>query len=171
MARVRSIILFVLLSAGTACASSSSASPEQAREPCLLSSADSAYISGGPLYRDCAVDTPAKALSTRLTYTPSTRPNTRPQPGVTCYAAEVQFVVGLDGRPELETVRLVRTNDASLGQSLVQSVAGFRYSPARRDGVTVRQIVNERRAVALSVTVTSSASGRPARPALPPRCS
>ena len=170
MTRVPLIVLFVLLSAGTACASHSFDSPAQTRQACLLSSADSAYISGVPLYRECAVDTPAQAISTRLNYDPSTRSNTRPQPGITCHTAEVQFVVGLDGRPESETVRLVRANDTSLGQSLIQSVLGWRYSPARRGGVPVRQIVTERRAVAVSVMVTSSNSGPPSRPALPPRC-
>ena len=171
MTRLTAISLFTLLNAATACASGSSADPEQARQPCLLSSADSAHISGGPLYRECAVDTPVKALSTPLNYNPSTRPSTPPRPGTTCYTAEVRFVVGPDGRPEPETVRLVRTNDSSIGQSLVQSVHGWRYSPALRGGVPVRQIVSVRRTVALAVVTTSSASGRPSRSALPPRCS
>lgn len=166
---VRSTVLFVLLYAAAACASSS-AVDRKAGQPCLLSSADSAYVSGGPLYRECAVDTPARVLSNQLNYNPSIRPSTRSRAGVTCYEAEVKFVVGADGRPEPETVRLVRTNDTVLGQSLVQSVPGWRYSPARHGGVPVRQIVNERRTIALAVTVTSSTSGGPPRPAVPPRC-
>jgi hypothetical protein len=171
MTRVKLMGLFVILAALTACASSPPPSREQARAQCMLTAADSAYIAGGPLYRDCAVDSPAKALANRLNYDPSARPDPRPQPGTRCYAADVTFVVGPDGRPEPETVRLVRSNDAHLGQSLVRSVADWRYSPALRDGVPVRQIVQERRAVAVAVSVVSSASGRPARPPAPPRCS
>lgn len=152
-----------------ACASSPR-EPGQARA-CALTAADSAHLARGPLFRECGVDTPAKAIANKLIYTPSLGAGTRPSPGVTCYAAEVEFVVGVDGRPEPETIRLVRTNDAALGQSLVASAAGWRYTPARVDGVLVRQIVSERRGIALQVAVVGSGGNSPARSALPPRCS
>ena len=158
---------FGLLAALTACASNPA---RQAGEDCALTSTDSSYIGGAPLYLECAVDTPAEAVSSRLIYDPPTRAASPPQPGVTCHTAEVEFVVGVDGRPELRTMRLVRTDDHTLGQALLRSVPGWTYSPALLGGGTVRQLVRERRAVVVAVTVTSSGGGPPPRPAIPLRC-
>jgi hypothetical protein len=148
-----------------ACASNPA---QSAGGDCTLSAADSAHASVAPVYRDCAVDTPAKAIIAPLNFSPAT--GVRTAPGVTCYRAEVRFVVGVDGRPEAGTVQLVRTNLSSLGHSLLQSVPGWQYAPAVRDGVPVRQIVQESRAVASVVTVTTSGSGSPPRPPAPPTC-
>jgi hypothetical protein len=163
---MRSLYLLATLCAAAlaACASN----PAQSARECTLSAADSAYASVAPVFRDCAVDTPAKAIIAPLNFTPPA--GVRPSPGVTCYRAEVRFVVGVDGRPEAGTVQLVRTNLSSLGHSLLQSVPGWQYAPAVRDGVPVRQIVQESRAVASVVTVTTSGSGSPPRPPAPPTC-
>jgi hypothetical protein len=127
------------------------------------------FIAGGPLFRECGVDTPARAVETPFDYRPSVRMEPRPQAGVTCYEAEIRFVVGLDGRPEPETIQLIRANNPALGQSLVRSVATWRYSPARLQGMPVRQIVTERRGVGVRVTVSRDGTP-PSRPALAPRC-
>jgi hypothetical protein len=148
-----------------ACASNPTRSSQAA---CTLSDADSVYASSGPVYRDCAVDTRAKAVATPVDYTPPA--GGRPQPGVVCYTAEVQFVVGVDGQPEPGSARLVRSNESSLGQSLLQSVPGWRYSPALLDGTPVRQIVRESRGVAVAVTVTRGSQGSASRPRVPPSC-
>jgi hypothetical protein len=148
-----------------ACASNP---PASKRAECALSPADSVYAQIGPVYRDCAVDTPARALATPIDYRPPT--DLRTQPGVTCYTADVQFVVGTDGRPEEGSARLVRTNESNLGQSLLESVTGWRYSPALLDDSPVRQIVRETRAVAVAVTVTRSPAGTAPRPNMPPSC-
>jgi hypothetical protein len=165
--RVVAILLSLAAGAITACASSQT---RHATEECMLTSADSSFIAGRPLYLGCAVDEPAKPLSSRIDYSSVPRPPERPQPGVTCYAAEVKFVVGADGRPEPSTIRLIRTNDHTLGQALLQSVPGWMYSPAVLDGTPVRQLVSERRAVAVAISVTSTRGDAPVRPALPPRC-
>ncbi len=78
-------------------------------------------------------------------------------------------MVGTDGRPEPGTVRLLRSNDSALGLALLQSVPEWTYEPARREGAPVRQLVRERRSVALAVTVTSSRE-RQALPRRPPSC-
>jgi hypothetical protein len=148
-----------------ACASNPSRS---AQANCTLSTADSVYARVGPVYRDCAVHTQAKPLATPLNYTPPA--GLRPQRGVTCYTAEVQFVVGVDGRPEEGSARLVRSTESALGQSLMQSLPDWRYSPATRDGAPVRQIVRESRGVAVAVMVTSTSQGAPPRPTVPPSC-
>lgn len=155
---------FILATA--ACASSPA---RTAGDACALSPADSAYVTGSPLYLECAVDTPAEAVTAPIDYVPASVP-LRPQPGVTCYTAEVQFVVGTDGRPEPETVRLLRTNDSSLGLALLQGVPAWKYKPARREGVPVRQLVRERRSIALAVTVSSSRHSRPSTARGRPPC-
>lgn len=151
----------------TACASNPAS---KAASDCVVASADSSYIGAVPLYLECSVDKPAEVVTSPLDYRPEI-PTARPRPGVTCYTAEVQFVVGADGRPERGTERLVRTNERALGEALLQSVAGWRYTPAMLDGNPVRQLVRERRGVALAVTVSTGRGGQPRRPALPPHCS
>ena len=152
----------------TALAACASKQAGSARANCTLAAADSVYARSAPVYRDCAVDRPAQPVTTPVNYTPPS--GGRTQPGVTCYTAEVQFVVGVDGRPERGTTRLVRTNEPSLGNSLLQSIEGWRYSPAMLEGRPVRQIVRVSRSVAVAVTVTSSSQGSPPRPTRPPSC-
>lgn len=160
------ILLASSILATAACASSPA---RTASDGCALGPADSAYTAGSPLYLECAVDTPAEVVAAPIDYVPASRPLPA-RPGVTCYTAEVQFVVGMDGRPEPETVRLLRTNDSALGLALLQGVPAWRYKPARRDGMPVRQLVRERRSIALAVTVSSSRQSRPSTPRGRPAC-
>jgi guanidinobutyrase len=57
-------------------------------------------VGGGPVYRDCAVDTKAKRItSPRVDYRPS-------RPGNNCYAVEFQVVVDTMGKPEVGTAEI-----------------------------------------------------------------
>jgi hypothetical protein len=94
-------------------------------------------------------------------------PSTASRSAARCYAAELQFVVGVDGVPEMETARVVTTTNPSFAEAVLASVGQWRYAPARRDSVAVRQIVRERRAISIVVAPVSSAD-RPPAPA--PRC-
>lgn len=161
MKRLLAFTAIVLAATASACASTGSSGAD---EPCLLTSSDSAYIGDAALYLDCSVDQPAEPLSTRVSYEPSLS-GSRPQPGVSCYSAEIQFVVGMDGRPERDTIRLLRTNNPTLGQALRHSAQDWTYSPAILEGRPVRQLVRVQRGVAVSVRARGSG-----RPALPPRC-
>lgn len=169
--RTAAVPTLALLATLTACASSPA---RQSADDCAVPVTDSSSVAGGAVYPECAVDTPAESVSARLVFDPSSRVAATPRPGVTCYAAEVEFVVGADGHPEEGTVRLLRTDDHAFGQALLRSVPGWTYSPAVLDGRPVRQLVRERRAtaIAVTVTVTSSTGGPPPspRPPRPPRC-
>ena len=133
----------------------------------MLSASDSAYLKGGTVFRDCAVDQPARQMG-RETPIPFT-PSTTPRAGTTdCYYAEVEFVVSATGVPETETVTLGRTNDSSFGQAVLASVSSWRYRPADKGGAPVRQIVRERKVAAVAVTV--SRAGQRSPPPPPPNC-
>jgi hypothetical protein len=131
--------------------------------PCALEPADSAFVRGQPLYRDCSVDRPAKPVMTRVNFSPPVQP----QRGTTCFSAEVQFVVGADGRPEKDTIRLVNSGADDFSNAVLAAVPSWQYTPAMRDGQPVRQVVRQRSMGAVTV-VTSP--GRGAVPPRPPNC-
>jgi hypothetical protein len=150
-----------------ACASSSGAISTR---DCVLAPADSVYMATAAVYHDCAVDTPAKAITNRVEFTPSMNSVSPPRPGTsTCYFAEIQFVVGTDGRPEKDTIRLLRGTEP-FARAVVESVPAWLYSPAMFDGAPVRQIVRERRTAALAVAVVSTSQARPPATSSPPNC-
>lgn len=156
----RSIMLIVIpLALATACSSSREGS---ASRGCELSAADSVFIRDQPLFRSCAVDRAVKAVHTRVEIPTGTSLS-----GQTCFVAEVQFVVGTDGRPEAGTVRLIRGGGDAYGNAVLASAPGWVYTPATRGGIPVRQLVRERRVLALRVT-RSDASGAMVRSSTPP---
>jgi hypothetical protein len=130
---------------------------------CAADPRDSIYAATGLVYRDCAVDTKAKRISRdiHVDFQP-------PQP-TGCYSAELEFVVGSDGRPELSTVRTLDTNNQALAQAVRASLSEWRYEPALRDGAPVRQIVVDRYAAVTSV-VTMPARSTPRTPPRAPSC-
>ena len=114
---------------------------------CQLSASDSTYLQGGPVYRDCAVDTRARLLDERVT--PDFQPSSPQTSGRQCYSAVIEFVVDTAGIAEVETARVARTNDQSFADALIRMVPRLRYHPARKNDMPVRQIVQFSRAVAL----------------------
>ena len=154
-----------LLAVAGACA----ASPEGgSRRDCALAADDSVYVGAQPLYRDCAVDRAARPVAMRVDFTPPMPMPTRP--GTTCYSAEVQFVVGADGRPERNTIRLVTSPGADgFSDAVLRAVPNWVYTPAVRDGVPVRQVVRARPIAATAVVAVPAGQGRPATPP-PPNC-
>jgi hypothetical protein len=135
-----------------ACASGGGA---KRSESCGLRTSDSTFLARGPVYRDCAVDRRATATSTR---NPDFRP---PSYRTTCYYANVEFVVDPTGHVEEGTPRVVSTNETSLGQALLDVVPSWRYEPAQLNGVPVRQIVTEHRAIGVGTVVVPKGSGPP----------
>ena len=150
--------LFLLLGSVQAC---STATTSANGEDCRMAPADSALLAGGPVYLECAVERPAEALYRDVQVAPPSARSTPPQSG--CRRAEVEFVIGTDGRPERETIRLVGTGDLELRQSLAASVPQWRYRPAMHEGVAVRQLTR----VAHAVAVVATTGGPPAGP---PNC-
>jgi hypothetical protein len=156
-------LALIVLGTGAACASGSSRSAQD----CTLAAADSVYLAAGPLYRDCAVDRPARATARPVQFSPPARVLNR---DVTCYNAEVQLIVNANGQPEPGTAKLLRGNDALFSDAVMASIESWHYQPALLAGRPVRQIVKDRvsRALVVTTTVTSSGSaGRPPRPPAP----
>jgi hypothetical protein len=144
-----------------ACASGGGSSGNRV-SGCRLAAQDSVFLARGPVYRDCAVDVRAVQLNNvPLDYRPTTVPR-----GTRCYEAQLLFVVDTRGVPEVETARVVRASDSGLSEALLRTLPQWRYRPAQKDGVPVRQIVTMRREIAVGVVVVRSGSPPPP----PPRC-
>ena len=158
------LIAVVLGLAG--CASAGGAAGQH--RDCGLRPSDSAFAVSGPVFRDCAVDTKAQAV------TPNARFDFQPErggAGDACYSAEVEFVVNEAGSPEMKTAKVVRTNDQTFAQAFLTAVGTWRYRPAVKDGHPVRQIVDEQRKVQTATVMVRAGSGPPARPPdVRPRC-
>jgi hypothetical protein len=113
------------------------------------------------VYRSCEVGVVAKAIGVapRLVYTPA---NVR----IACSSALIEFVVDSTGTPESIGARIVRATDADLGEALLATVNGRRYTPATLDGRQVRQVVRESVSLVARVVAVSSGPGAPASPTL-----
>jgi hypothetical protein len=151
-----------LLTAACASANSTTSSKASDDSRCQLSRADSAYLKGGPVYRDCAVDQPAKALRSDVmpNFTPSSLPtrvnNTK------CFTAELEFVVDERGIPDAETARIVSTSDPGFAKAWLDVVPNLRFQPAVKDGSPVRQIVRSKQKSAIVMQpVSGGMSTRP----------
>jgi len=162
----RSILFAVMAAAGVACASSGN--KIASREACVIPSRDSGFVGFRPVYMDCAVDRPARFISTDV------HPNFRPASNApTCYFADLEFVVDSLGKPEVGTARVLRSNYESFGSAVLETLQAWKYEPAMRDGKTVRQIVTSHQTAATMVVVTKGPAPPPAgsRPSQrPPTC-
>ena len=83
-----------------------------------------------------------------------------------CYSAEVAFVVDANGRPEPETVRIVRATSPDFGQAVATAVVSWKYRPATIGGQAVRQIVQEKSGIS-TVLVAVPAGQVPSRASMP----
>ena len=73
------------------------------------------------------------------------------------------------GIPELETARILRTNDASYANAVLRALARWRYELARANGMLVRQIGEEKAVLGVGVVVVR-AGETPRAPVRPPTC-
>ena len=134
---------------------------------CELTAADSVFLVSGPVFLPCQVDRPARldVASRQLDFRP---PGGPPEMRTRCYTADVQLVVGRDGGVEVETARVLRSNNPGFADAVVASLPGWRFRAAMKDGQPVRQIARER--AQLAVAVARVPAGQLARPPAPPRC-
>ena len=156
----------VALAMTIGCAACAGATSRAGQARCVLTHADSAYLASAPVYRDCAVDRRARLLTTAVR--PEFSPSSRPAGGTACYSAQIEFVVDSAGVPELATARVVRTNNPSFADAVLATVPGWRYLPALKNGIPVRQIVRENQSMA--VQVMQVRAGDVPRPGRAPRC-
>ena len=163
--RRRSVLFAVIAVTGLACASAGN--KVSSREACTIPARDSELVGFRPLYRDCAVDQVARFVATDVH--PNFRPDSR---APTCYSADLEFVVDSLGKPEVGTARIVRTNYESFGRAVLETLQGWKYEPAIRDGKTVRQIVTTHQTAATMTVVVPAGSGPPSHPPSqrPPTC-
>jgi hypothetical protein len=142
--------------AASACASGGGARGARGAK-CNAPPGDTIYRPIGMVYRPCAVDREARLTSSpRSTFTPNTNG------GITCYTAEFEFVVDVDGKPVLQTVRPLRSNDRSFETSASQLIPGLLYEPAVKDGHPVNHITSwEQKASVVRVVVPAGAPVRP----------
>jgi len=158
----RTALLLTITAVG-ACAG---ATRQAGHGSCALAPADSIYLAGGPVYRECAVERRARRLNQGER--PEFRPTDPPFGGAACYSAEIEFVVDTTGTPELQTARVVRTNNPNFAEAVLVTLPRWRYQSARNNGLPVRQIVREKQAMAVQVVVVRQ--GQVPRPGRPPRC-
>ena len=151
---------------GAAC-SGASRTATGSHGACGLQSGDTIYVGGGPVYRDCAVDVRAQRQGEeiRSDYRPSTNARSA------CFSAELEFVVDTLGLPETRSARIVRTNNQDYATAVLATLPRWRYEPARLGNVHVRQIVQEKRSMAMATTtvIVPAGSPPPTRGSAPPR--
>jgi hypothetical protein len=162
----RSYLLIAGIAVGVlAACSSATSNATTAAAPCGLRGQDSVFVSGRPVYRDCAVDKKARLTSANL------HPDFRPtQNGNTCYYVDAEYVVNDSGKVEIPTARIVRSNNQSLADAVTQMLPRVTYEPAAREGKPVRQIVVEHTQVLQVVTRSGQAPSAARGPNGPPRC-
>lgn len=122
---------------------------EVAAAECALSAQDSAFASDFPLYTRCTVQTPARPLDTQ----PVELIAMSMQPRVQCFKADIQFVVGFNGKPEKGTARIITTNDDVYAQAVLASLPGWMYEPGRVSGLAVRQLVRVHKTTPIRIAV------------------
>ncbi|HEY0810891.1 MAG TPA: hypothetical protein VGD49_12055 [Longimicrobiales bacterium] len=138
--------LFTLMASGIATLvviACSSTTKRNSLSSCRVPDADSdsAMMATG-IYAECAVDKRAVPVQTQFSLDPSSSP---PPGGDPCKFAEVQFVVGTDGKPVPGSIRALRNNYQPLADALAAAVPLWEYRPAILDGQPVRQLVKERK--------------------------
>lgn len=156
------IVLAAALAAGCASSGSSNASrdpnaPKRGSRNSATCPAriDSMFLTHGTVYRACDVDTPAHQQPT------SVRPDIQPTRNDRCMSAEFEFVVGTDGIPEGDVVRLVSSNNSSFADAVRRIIPALRFTPAIKDGQPVRQLARYASMVTISI---SSGGAMPAPP-------
>jgi hypothetical protein len=140
-----------------ACATAPPRTAAERQAACPLTQADSAFLSRGPVYRDCAVDTKAKLIvsSSRVNFTP-------PRPALNCYAVDLEVVVDTLGRPEVQTAHVLRSNDAAYADAVLSEIANWRFEVAMLNHRPVRQIATlGQRAGSVVVPAGSPPPSRP----------
>lgn len=131
------------------------------RSGCRPEPRDTIFRSSGVVFRDCAVDRPARALASNPK--PNFTPNTNGGP--TCYTAEFEFVVDQHGRPEPETIQPRRSTDPAFSTSIAETIPSLVFEPAMKQGEPVKQIVNYKQSISIVKVVVPA--GAPMRPPTP----
>lgn len=159
MTTPRILLTLIALTVVAACASGGATATKS--QACDLTARDSVFASAlVPVYRECAVDRPARFVNTGSGHPDFRPPSTR----TACYFVDLEFVVDTAGRPEVGTARIVRTNDDGWGRAVLQTLGGWKYEPAVRAAKHVRQIVTSHQTAAVATMVARGNEPPPAGP-------
>lgn len=154
----RSLRLLVIVCSGLAAACATTARGHRAS--CDLAASDSVFAGSRPVFRDCSVDRAARLLGTG-----NVRPDFRPpEMRTACYSADLKFVVDSTGKPEPSTAKLLRATNREFGEAVLATLWSWKYEPAIRNGVPVRQIVTRHQTLSTAVVVVPAGSPPPAHP-------
>ena len=80
-----------------------------------------------------------------------------------CYNAVIAVVVDEGGSPMPQTARIVRTNDTEFAQAFLNTIPAWRFTPAQKDGMPVKQLV-ELGEAAMTMRVRSDRGMNPPPP-------
>ena len=113
-------------------------------------------------YRDCEADQPARLRR-------DVKPSFQFTGQQTCAIAVIAFVVDTTGVPDTTMAWVLQTDTPEYASRLVRSLREWRYTPAQHQGVPVRQVVRERRAIENDrLPFTVRERGAPPPPPRPP---
>lgn len=121
---------------------------------------DSSFALGALVFRECGVERQAKARGRQ----PRMDFNPRP-PIKQCYNVVIAVVVDERGSTVPATARIIRTNDTEFAQAFLNTVPEWRFTPAQKDGMPVKQVVE----LGQSAMTRQARSDRPMNPPPPTR--
>lgn len=146
-----------------ACASGNRATPGTSPATARLASGsrcgerlDSMFLRNGPVYRGCEVDDSARLISHQP------RPDYRYSPNDRCLRADIDVLVGANGVPDADVMKIARTNNEAFAHAVMDEVPTLRYRAAVKAGQPVAQVV--RVSVMVSSVVVRRAAGSPPTP-------
>jgi hypothetical protein len=126
--------------------------PAQTPDRCAGALPDSSWLAASPVYRDCEVDTPAKVRGQPPRLSQDLLAGDSSQSG--CLGTVLEFVVDSAGRVEPVTARVASADSPVLAQAILANLDRLRFTPARRAGQNVRQLVVYTRKVSTTVSAT-----------------
>ncbi len=123
---------------------------------CTMPAADTTFASVEPVYRPCDVDQQALPLDTTFDAQGIGLPIQ------SCLSAEVEFVIGKNGIPLYQPVKVIKSNSLDFTRVLLHAISRWRYQPALKDGHPVRQL--EQVQAAAQVEPSNIPAGPPSNP-------
>lgn len=139
---------------------------QDAASGCTGAPPDSTWLSAGPIYRDCEVDTPAVQEDEGPRY--PNGPFIQLRLGRPCLHIIMDVVVEPNGRVNRDQVRVVSSDHPVMTEETLKTLRGVRFTPAVKDGQPVRQLARYARSVRLDgMAMRIGRVGRPP-PSQPP---
>lgn len=118
------------------------------------------FLSDGEVFRDCAVDKPARvSRQPRIDFQSLT-----PRGSTACMMAVVDLVVDEAGTVLPGSARLVETNDRAYAEQLLAVIHTTRFQPAKKGDVAVKQLYRYKGEVSYRLSSSADPTSRMRRP-------